>query len=248
VGSNIFNVLAILGFTALIRPIRCEPRAIVRDATAGLFAAGAMFWIALHKTHLSFLNGLSFIGALIVYSFLVYEMERGRATAASRIHVEEVKVHEPKPSRLWLNLVLIALGLAGLVGGSKLLVDNAVTIARVWGVSETVIGLTLVAAGTSVPELATSVVAAVRGHSAIALGNVLGSNIYNLLAILGVTAMVTPVPIPQRVANFDIYLLLAVALAAMVPVFTGGRVGRVIGFVFLSFYAVYVGLLLGHSI
>lgn len=248
VGSNIFNVLAILGLAALIRPVRCEPRAIIRDASAGLLAALAIFWIAQNKTHLSFTDGLMFVGALIVYTVLVYEMERQPSSPAARIHKEEVEVHEPAPGSPTINVVLIVLGLAGLVGGSKLLIDNAVVIARTWGVSEAVIGLSLVAAGTSLPELATSVVAALRGHSAIALGNILGSNIYNLLAILGVTALVAPVPIPHRVADFDIYLVVAVALAAMVPIFTGGRLGRGIGFVFLAFYAVYVGLLLGRTI
>ena len=248
VGSNIFNVLAILGLAALVRPIRSTPRAIIRDASAGLLAALALFWISEHRAHLSFYHGLSFVIALIIYSVLVYEMERAPSSRARRMHVEEVEEHPPPSGRLWINAMLIVLGLAGLVGGAKLLVDNAVVIARAWGVSEAVIGLSLVAAGTSLPELATSVVAAIRGHSAIALGNVLGSNIYNLLAILGITAMVSPVPIPQRVAHFDIYLLVAVAVAAMAPVFNGGRLGRLAGFLLLACYAVYVGLLLGQTI
>lgn len=248
VGSNIFNVLAILGLAALIRPIRSNPRAVVRDALAGLVAAVAMWWIAEHRAHLSFYHGVSFVVALLIYTILVYEMERAPASHARPMRVGEVEEHEPASGRHWINVLLIVLGLAGLVGGSKLLVDNAVVIARNLGVSEAVIGLSLVAAGTSLPELATSAVAAMRGHSAIALGNVLGSNIYNLLAILGITAMVAPVPIPQRVAHFDIYLLVAVAIAAMVPVFSGGRLGRLAGFLFLACYAVYVGLLLGQTI
>jgi cation:H+ antiporter len=143
-----------------------------------------------------------------------------------------------------MSVMAVLAGLALLVGGAELLVRGATGLARSVGVSEAVIGLTVVAVGTSLPELATSVVAAVRRHADVAVGNVVGSNIFNLLGILGVTALLRPLPVGERIARVDIWVMLAVAVAVLLLMRSGWRLSRVEGLLCLAVYALYTGLML----
>jgi cation:H+ antiporter len=146
-----------------------------------------------------------------------------------------------------LSIALALLGLVMIILGGRFLVDGAVTLARVAGLTETVIGLTIVAVGTSMPELVTSVIAALRRHSDVALGNILGSNIYNVLGIGGVTALLAPTAIPEPIASFDNLVMVAVSLLLVVFALTGRRIDRIEGAIFLALYAGYTAWLIGRA-
>ena len=159
------------------------------------------------------------------------------------MHEGEAEAAPAGPSRLWLALSLAGGGIAITILGARLLVDGAVELASAAGISETVVGLTIVAVGTSLPELVTSVMAALRRQSDLAFGNVVGSNIFNILGILGVTALVQPIPVPPEIIRLDIWVMLAATALLIMFSFTGWRLNRIEGFLFVATYGVYVGYL-----
>ena len=234
-GSNIANILLILGVTAAISPVMIRPSLIRRDMMA-LGLSSVLLLAAVIAGFVDFYFGLVLVLALMVYIGLAYARERSRGdeTGAAR-------------ARDWRgfgkNLLLTIAGIALTVFGARLLVDGAVTLAEGLGVSETVIGLTVVAVGTSLPELVACVVAALRRHSEVAVGKVIGSNVYNALGILGVTAMVSPIRIPPEVIRLDIWVLLGATALLAVFLRTGGGLKRLEGAAFLVAYAAYVGFL-----
>ncbi|MBY0423727.1 MAG: calcium/sodium antiporter, partial [Parvularculaceae bacterium] len=194
VGSNIFNILLILGISAVLAPVHVARRGYFRDALV-LFGS-ALAVISVSKTGVfSRETGFWFLLALGLYIIAAWAGEREAPEVVDA--QEEARAARAAPA--WLSIVFCVAGLALLVLGARSLVDGSVTLATRLGVSETVIGLTIVAAGTSLPELVTSLVAAMRGNTAIAYGNIVGSNIYNAFGILGVTAVVAPVPAPPDI-------------------------------------------------
>ena len=198
VGSNIANILLILGLAALLAPIITQPRALARDMTVMVLATLALIVLCWFGDF-SRLAGALLFGALLAYVIGSVVMDR-RNTAASRLHADEAEtVHAP--NSLLIGLVLAVAGIVGVVVGANLLVTNATIIARDFGVSDAVIGLSLVAVGTSLPELATSVMAAIRGKTDVAVGNIIGSNIFNVLGILGISALVKPFSIASDGAS-----------------------------------------------
>lgn len=242
VGSNIANVLLILGLVAAIAPIAVDPRAVRRDALASLAVALLFIGTALTAPVLTAWHGLAFLallGGLMVATWL---HDRTGGAPAAALHAAEAEEVARVPRHPLAAAATVLAGVALLVLGADLLVEAAVAIARGFGVSEVVIGLTLVAVGTSLPELATSVVAALRRHSDVALGNVLGSNVYNVLAILGLSSLVAPVTIPAEIARTDMWVMLAAAVAVL-PAMLQGRIGRPIGLAMLAGYGVYLGFL-----
>lgn len=242
VGSNIANIGLILGTAALIHPIAIRPQAIRRDGLF-VFAATAVFLaIALTADRLVWWHGLLCLGLLTGMTALTYLQERRGDTPSGSLHAAEAEEVGAVPLRLWLAVVMVLGGIALLVVGGELMIGAAVNIARAFGVSEVVIGLTLVAVGTSLPELATSVVAAFRRHSEIALGNILGSNIYNILAILGVASLIAPVPIAPEIARVEMWVMAVFALF-LLPALVAGRVGRALAALMLAGYLGYVGRL-----
>ena len=237
VGSNTANILLILGAAAVLMPFAVSPRAFRRDgavlvasslACLGVIATGA----------LTRGPGAALVVGLIAYLAYAYVSER-RSDDASE---GDAAVTAPTGS-MPLTLILAGGGIALTILGARLLVGGATDLARLWGVSEAVIGLTIVAIGTSLPELVTSVVAAFRREGDIAFGNVLGSNIYNVLGILGVTALVRPIPVPPSIAAFDIWVMLAATGALVAVAVTGWRVTRGEGVALLASYAAYLGWL-----
>lgn len=253
VGSNIANILLILGTAALLSPIIVTSRALARDGalvvvTAAAFAAVSLFWTLDRPT------GAVLIAALVAYLVYAWRQERTGAdghtaaydkAAATEMAHEAMEIQSRDEAKAPRNTVLVPLGfaLAGLVLvilGGRFLVDGAIDLARQFGISETVIGLTIVAVGTSMPELVTSVVAALRRQSEVALGNVLGSNIYNILGIGGVTALVSPTTVPAEIARFDAPVMVAVSILMLVFAATGLRVARREGAALLAGYAVYL--------
>jgi cation:H+ antiporter len=241
VGSNIFNILAILGISALIIPLVVNQQLIRFDVPVMIFLSFLFYALAFDGT-LTRLDGvILFAMALAYVGFLVWQSKKERNRAVLNEYEQEYGNVASNPQ--WLkNLSLIIVGIVGLVVGSKWLVDGAVEIARYFGVSELIIGLTIVSVGTSLPEVATSVVAAFKGERDIAVGNVVGSNIFNIVTVLGVSSMVAPsgMAVPKEALAFDIPVMIAVALSALPIFFIGYKIGRPGAIFFLTFYGAYL--------
>jgi cation:H+ antiporter len=236
VGSNLANILLILGVAAVIAPMSIDPVAFRRDGTALLVATGMAVALILFGTLERWMGGLLVV-VLAAYIWVAYR------TDVVSPELDDVDFDGPLTSSIWTAIALAVGGIAVTVLGARLTVDAAVTLALLWGMSETVVGLTVVAIGTSLPELVTSVMAALRRESGLAFGNVVGSNIYNILGIMGVTALVHPIPIPQQIAQFDVWVMVAATLALSVVVVAWRQIGRVTGVVFLGAYAAYTAWL-----
>lgn len=234
VGSNIANILLILGLSAALSPIAVERAVLRRDGGMALLAAVVCLGLAA-------IDGIDRLtGALLVAGLVAYIYTTIRYPASTSL--VEVDEGAPVPN-MGLAIALTIAGLAVVMLGADLLVTAAIDLARNSGVSESVIGLTIVAIGTSLPELATSLIAALRKQADIALGNILGSNIYNVLGILGVTALVEPVDMPDDIASTDVWVMLAATLLLMVFAATGKRICRMEGAGFLALYGGYIGWL-----
>jgi cation:H+ antiporter len=237
VGSNIFNVLLILGLSATLRALSVSARLVRLDVP--LMAATALLLCALAwDGRVSRLDGA--LLALGLAGYVGWTIVQSRRESAATLRAYEEEYGAQQGSSL-VNVGLLALGLVLLVQGSRLLLEAAVTLARGLGMSELVIGLTIVAAGTSLPEVATSVLATLRGERDIAVGNVVGSNIFNVLAVLGLTSLVNPagVPVAPAALAFDLPVMLAVSLACL-PIFASGhRIDRWEGALFLFYYVAY---------
>ena len=240
VGSNIANILLILGAAAVIHPIVTHPRVVLRDAGAALIATALFIGFGLIGP-IGRIHGAVMLALLGFYLWFGYWSEmRARDTQAGAGPGEDLAGLGRAPTTTAAALGLVAAGTVGLVVGSDLLVAGAVEIARVAGLSETVIGLTLIAVGTSLPELATAIVAARHGHADVALGNALGSNIFNLLLVLGAFALATPLRLAPEVLRFDIWVMAAAAVAAILIMLSGWRISRREGALFLGLYAAYI--------
>lgn len=239
VGSSIFNVLFILGISALIVPLVVAQQLVRLDVPVMIAASVLMLVLALDG-RIGRLDGLLLCIALVAYTVFLIRLSR-RETADVRLEYQEAFGKAPGRSRTLLDVGFIIVGLGLLVLGAQWLVDAAVTIASSLGVSELVIGLTIVAAGTSLPEVATSVLAAIRGERDIAVGNVVGSNIFNILGVLGIGSLVSPegVAVSTGALTFDIPVMIAVAFAALPILFTGYSIARWEGVVFVGYYAAY---------
>jgi len=246
VGSNIFSVLAVLGLAALISPMVVQQK-LVRLEVPLVVGLSALVLVMAQDGRIGPFDGLLLVAGLIAYTVLVIRQSRREVAAVQAEYAKEFSVAAPGSlARLPVQIVLVLAGLGLLVLGATWLVDSAVSIARALKLSEAVIGLTIVAAGTSFPELATSVVAAMRGERDIAVGNVVGSTVFNLLGVLGVAALVTPggLSVAPGMLFFDIPVMIGVAFACL-PIFsTGHRIARWEGALFLGYYAVYVTYLI----
>lgn len=242
VGSNIANVLLILGASALVAPLVVNQQLIRLDMPI-MVGASVLLYVLAVDGRLSLWDTALFVGLIIAYvGFLIHQGRRESDPAVVAEYVAEVEVPAPGRYAGLVNVVWMVAGLAGLVAGAHMLVTGAVSIALTLGVSELVIGLTIVAIGTSLPELATSVVAALRGQRDIAVGNVVGSNIFNILSVLGFTGLVSGgrLPVAESALRLDIPVMLAVALACL-PVFRAGyRITRLNGALFLLAYGLYL--------
>lgn len=248
IGSNIANILLILGLSALLAPIAVEPKSFRRDAPALMIATIMVIAVSL-TGEIGRIAGIVFLLALAGYIVFAYRTEK-RAPAAPETarHEAEAAALPAAPRAVPGALVLAAGGLVLLVFGAKLLVGGAIDIAADLGVSQTMIGLTIVAVGTSLPELVTSVMAALRGKSDLALGNIVGSNLYNILGILGATALVAPVSVPDEIASLDIWVMLAATAALILFARTLHKIERWEGAALFVGYVVYIGwLIIGAS-
>lgn len=243
-GSNISNILLILALVVLVRPIAVDPAAVRRDGLLVIAVSIALAALALSLGALDRLAGAALLAALITYVILVWRLERKGGPAAA-LHEAEAHTHDPAPRQLVFSALFAVGGLALLVWGADLLVGGAITLARVAGLSETVIGLTIVAIGTSLPELVATLAAALKGRSDVAFGNIVGSNLYNILGILGATALIHPIPIPSDISLADWLVLIGSAVMLALFALTGRRLSRFEGAAMLIGYALYVAYLLG---
>jgi cation:H+ antiporter len=248
VGSNIFNVLFILGVSALITPLIVNIQLIRQEVPIMIGASLLLLALGLDGK-LSFFDGGFLFVLLIAYTVFLVVQSRRETQAAKDEFADEVKPAEAGAwdSKLPAQLALIVAGLAALVFGSDYLVQASVNFAKAMGVSDLVIGLTIVAAGTSMPEVATSITAAIKGERDIAVGNVVGSNTFNILGCLGLSGLVAGdmgLAMAPSLMAFDIWVMLAVALACLPVFMTGREIARWEGGVFVAYYAAYVAYLI----
>lgn len=241
IGSNIFNVLFILGLSAIIVPLTVSQQIIRFDVPLMITVSVAVFLLSLDQTITHF-DGLLLVAGLFLYTIILVVFSL-RTYARKKESGQKLQENESSQVQVnWLlNIFLVAAGLALLVLGSRWFVNSAVSFASYLGVSELIIGLTIVAAGTSMPEVVTSVIAAIRGERDIAVGNVVGSNIFNILGVLGISSMLAPsgIPVSEPILGFDILLMIAVAIACLPIFFTSGAISRWEGAIFLSYYFAY---------
>lgn len=262
IGSNVANVLLVIGAACLICPIITNPRALARDGLV-MVAVTILFAAVLWFDGFTRLVGIGFIALLAAYLVVSVILDRRKSSAAGLVHSGEAEVIETREP-LWLSLVLALAGIGGVVLGAKLLVTGGSDLARAFGISETVIGLSIVAVGTSLPELVTSIVSALKGKADVALGNVIGSNIFNILGIMGVSAAVYPFsvisqPEPSGSKPVDVEAMEyapgeslvtmqdmgALALSVFLLIlfaYTGRKLARWEGMVLLGAYALYMAL------
>jgi cation:H+ antiporter len=238
IGSNICNIALILAFCALVRPVTASAQIIRREIPIMIgvsLLVAALLW----DGWLGRIDGAVLCAGVIAYTwFTVVEAKRQKAANAEAEYADEMSDAQPKKMTLLFAILLLIAGLGVLVAGSRFFVDGAVTLAQGWGVSDVVIGLTIVAVGTSMPELATSLVAAIRKHSDVAVGNIVGSNIFNVLGILGIAALVQPID-ASGLGPIDLAMMIGVAVALLPLARSGGRVSRWEGMALLIAYAAY---------
>lgn len=245
VGSNTANILLVLGFPAILATMHTSECDTRKSYIQMIIASLVFIGLAFTGTFGTW-QALVLLGALAMVLFDAFrdaKAHRKDAKAAAEDELEDLEGADPDMP-WWQIIVFLVLGLVGLPLGADLLVDNASIIAREYGVSETVIGLTLVALGTSLPELATTTMAALRRQADVAIGNVIGSNIFNLLAIIGVAALIAPIPIAQEIMRFDIWVMLGASVLLAPFVFLKWNITRGWGIALSAAYLVYVGIVL----
>ena len=246
VGSNIFNVLFILGAAAMISPLIISRQLIRQDVPIMVLISVVALLMTLDGNISRLEAGILFAG-LLSYTWFLFR--QGKAKGADTVD-EEVEAMLKAKVPAWQNLLLVIGGLTLLVLGARWLVESAVEIARAWGVNEAVIGLTIVAAGTSLPEVVTSIVATVRGERDIAVGNVVGSNIFNILCVLGLSGLVSPVPLlaGEQMAMVDIPVMVGVAVLCVPLFFIGSVLNRIEGLLFMLLYIAYTWYLVAMAL
>ncbi|MBO6894194.1 MAG: calcium/sodium antiporter [Roseibium sp.] len=258
VGSNIANVLLVLGLPALIAATPCGESGATRNAIfmVGVTVVFIVFCFFSPIGHLDGVILLLLLAAFLTASTMTARRHRKEqksiAAAAAGAAVADVSETDEDddaledvddiPDSMWIAMIYIVLGLVGLPLGAHFTITGATTIASAWGVSEAVIGLTVIALGTSLPELATTVMAAIRQHGAVAIGNVIGSNIFNLLAIIGITAVIVPIDIPPEVLKLDVWVMLGCAVLLTILAACRICLGKISGLIMTGAYVGYIAL------
>lgn len=249
VGSNIFNIAVIVGLCAVFHPLAIMGNTIKLEYP--VLALVTLLCVALcYDGMISRLEGVLFLAVYIGFTAYMVRLVRQQVTAEEvrdlREEVSELQTEHGHP-RLWVSLALVSLGVVLLAGGAQATVTGATGLARLLGMSERVIGLTIVSAGTGLPEVMASLVSSIRGRSDIAIGNVIGSNLFNILGTLGLTAVVAPLPVPPALIHSDGWWMLGVTVLLLPIIYSGLRVSRGEGALLLTIYAVYIGLLLSSQ-
>lgn len=239
IGSNIANILLILGITALIKPIKGDPDTVLRDGVI-LLSCSAVFTGLCWFGVLDVTSGIILFGMFIAFLGYSYWRERhGQDPAVAELHEHEADDIDTPDNPLVLALLTLG-GIGAVVFGAELLVNGGTEVARIYGVSEEVIGLTMIAIGTSLPELAASGMAAIRGHTDVALGNVIGSNLFNILGVLGAVSIIQPLPVAEQLLNFDLWVMMAATILLVPFMVTRWELSRLEGSVFACGYVAYI--------
>jgi cation:H+ antiporter len=250
VGSNIFNIAFILGVAALVRPLAITGNTIRLEYP--VLAGVTLLYLALcNDGSLGRIDGMAFVGAYVAFTAYLVLLVRKQMNAAEKAGIK-AEVAELTPDVApavggWMSLALVTAGVGLLVAGAQATVTGAIELGRTWGMSERVIGLTIVAGGTGLPEVVTSLVASVRGRDDVAIGNVIGSNIFNVLIVLGLSGLVRPLGVPSEIIRSDNLWMLGVTLLLLPLIFTGRRIARWEGAVLLASYGLYLAFLLGRG-
>jgi cation:H+ antiporter len=241
IGSCIMNILIVLALAALVCPLRVSRNVVTTDAPVMLFVTALFILFAVDNDSIERWEGLVFVGLLFLYTLFTYSEARRQPQIVEAEYEEELRVRP----RAWpINALAVLIGITGLVTGADLIVDGATGIATLFGVSQRIIGLTIVALGTSLPELATCVIAARHKQPDIAIGNVVGSNIFNILAVIGVTAAFFPLSVAAEMIHFDVPVLLGTVVISFWVLRTGHQIARREGALLLGLYGVYLVWLL----
>jgi cation:H+ antiporter len=242
-GSNVYNILLVLGLAALVRPLVVEQQLVIVDVPL-VIGASVLLWVLALDGSIGMAEGAVFVALLAGYTVLSIRAGRHEPAAIEEEYRAAVAPPGPASSRS-RDVLLLVVGIGALAGGAQALVTGATSVAQALGIPELVIGLTVVAIGTSLPEVVTSLVAAIRGQRDLAVGNVIGSNLFNILGVLGVTALVAPggVPIAAGAVSFDIPVMTVVAVACLPLLFTGHLIRRWEGALFLGYAVAYTAYL-----
>lgn len=249
IGSNIMNILIVIGLSTVIMPMVVSEQVIQLQVPLVIAASVAFFIMALDGTIGTF-DGFILFSAIIIYTVWAIRKSRREQREVKDAYSEDYVIPEEKDKNkaraITINSIITVTGILILVAAAHMLVEGASDIAAILGVSDLIIGLTIVALGTSLPELATSVVAGIKKRRDIAVGNIIGSNLFNILAVIGLSSLVAPngIAVPESAINFDIPVMTAVAFACLPIFFTGHRICRWEGFLFLSYYGFYLTYLI----
>jgi len=238
IGSNICNLALVLGATALINPIKIQSNSIKIDWPVAMFSSLLLYFFISDLT-LAYWEGLIFLSILIIYIVFLIKNSR-KNTMALRELEKEVDIPAANKKHLWLNILYIMLGMAGLYFGSEWFVGSAKILALDWGVSERVIGLSMVAFGTSVPELVTAVVASFKKETDLALGNLIGSNIFNILSILGITSLIKSIEVSQIILTVDMLWMLGITFVILPMMISKKIMSRAEGGLLVASYVYYI--------
>jgi cation:H+ antiporter len=241
IGSNIANLALVLGVTVIIFPIVAEKQTKKLDYPVMIFAT-FLFYIFALNLHLEFWEGLVFI--LVLLAFTYYLIVSSRRSTKKEIAEKKEDLEEllEKPSSKGMSVLFLLVGLVGLYFGSDWFVGGATGIARSFNLSDSVIGVTVVALGTSAPELVASIMAALKKQSDISVGNLIGSNIFNIFAVLGITAMVKPIAVEESVMSFDMWWMIGISLLLIPVLYFGNKIGKIKGIVLVFSYVIYIFL------
>ena len=237
IGSNIANILLILGVSSLITPIHIVDQATNRNMLWLLFASTILV-VLMYFNSLNFVAGVLFSSVFFAYIYWSFREEYKRSNSNSSKGSGQDRHH-----KIIVALFLSVIGIVVIITGSNIMVESAVSIAKKYGISEVTIGLTLVAVGSSLPELATATISAFKKHSDVVLGNIVGSSIFNILAILGVTLLIKPISVSKHMMDIDIWVMLAVSVILGFLVKKRIVIGRGIGFLMITIYVFYIACL-----
>jgi cation:H+ antiporter len=249
IGSNIFNIAVIIGLCAIIRPMAITGNTIKLEYPI-LLLVSLLCLVMCHDGQINRLDAGLCLSIYVAFTVYVVNLVRKQVTATEKkqfkAEVEELEPTEKRPN-VWLCLMLVTGGILLLAGGAQATVEGASRLARMLGWSETVIGLTIVSAGTGLPEVVASLVSSIRGRSDMAIGNAIGSNLFNILCVLGLSALVSPLPVPPQIITSDCWWMLGATILLLPLMFTGRKINRWEGVALLTLYCFYIGLLLNSQ-
>lgn len=238
VGSNICNLALVLGLTAVISPVKVQSNSIKIDWPMTM-GSSILLFIVVRQGYIEAHEGVLFLLILFAYLFFIIRKSR-KDMKASRLEMDEEDIPDVPATQIWKDIIFIIIGCIGLYFGSEWFVGSAKELALDLGVEERVVGLTVVALGTSLPELVTAAVASLKGQTALALGNLMGSNIFNILSILGITSIIQTINVNEVILNKDIIWMLLITLMVLPLMIMRREVGRIDGLILLVVYIVYI--------